>query len=362
MKKTADKCFINGKEFSLSEIEKMGYESFSLMCHICPCRSLFKYYPNIRKYIKEEKRYRNYSIEALKNNSVYLQDAKNFDDCFDCAVDLEWNMFLAEKINVYCKYFKAEFNSDNIIDMAYVLSLRLYELGTVENCIQAISFIQDEIQRKYIEVFIREVFVQVSSNEQWITAIFNSIRNEFEKFDQILSNFKITCFSTSPYLNRMWSSAYADNNRGFCIEYEIDTSTETGMIIYNNLYPVIYSTKRGDLFPLSKNNDRTPSKEDLWQMYFNGLLRKNVIWQDQQEWRLIIYKDLMAENPMQFYKIKKVYLGNKMPLKARKQIARYCRKNNIEYVGLVRKPTSYDFVECNDDCYRCKKHKIKHMN
>lgn len=60
---------------------------------------------------------------------------------------------------------------------------------------------------------------------------------------------------------------------------------------------------------------------------------------------------------MPFYKIKKVYLGNRMPLKERKKIATYCRKNNIEYVGLERQPNSYNLVECKGDCCNLAKNK-----
>ncbi len=362
MDNSNDLCFINEKVFPLSEIGKMGYDGFNISCHIYPRKNLFKYYSNKREYNTEDKKYRNYSIEALKNNTIYLQDAKNFDDCFDCAVDLEWDKFLFERARAYCEYFKVDIKSDNINEIVYALSLRLNELGTIEKCIETISFIHDEIQKACIEIFIKEVFIRVLSNEQWMPAIFSSIQKEYEEFKNCLSKFRIACFSTSAFLNRMWSSAYADNNRGFCIEYEIDISTDWGMTLYNNSYPVIYSAKRGDLFLLSKNDDKTPSKDDIWQMYFNGLLRKDIIWKDQQEWRLILYDNLIKENPMPFYKIKKVYLGNRMPLKERKKIVTYCRKNNIDYVGLERQPNSYNLVECKGDCYVCAKSKnIKPM-
>ena len=99
-------CYIDGKEYQLSEVEKMGIDNFSNSAHIYPYKSLFKYYPNTKKYIKKEKKYVNYSFEALKNNTIFLQDAENFDDCFDCAVDLDWNNFLFARVKKYCKYFK----------------------------------------------------------------------------------------------------------------------------------------------------------------------------------------------------------------------------------------------------------------
>ena len=90
-------------------------------------------------------------------------------------------------------------------------------------------------------------------------------------------------------------------------------------------------------------------------MFFNGLLRKSLYWIDQKEWRLILHKDAIKENPIPFFKIKKVYLGNKMPRKERIKITKYCRAHEIEYVGLIRDRDSFNLKECKGDCYSCKK-------
>ncbi|MBO5067667.1 MAG: hypothetical protein J6C62_04625, partial [Clostridia bacterium] len=146
MDKTKDICYIDGKEYLLSDIEKMGIDNFSISAHIHPYKSLFKYYPNTSKYIQEEKKERNYSFEALENNTIFLQDAENFDDCFDCAVDLDWDKFLSLRANKYCEYFNVDLKSNNINDIIHALSLKLYELGTMEKCIELVSSIPDEVQ------------------------------------------------------------------------------------------------------------------------------------------------------------------------------------------------------------------------
>ena len=51
-----DVCIINGKGYQLSEVENMGYEKFSLMVHDFSFKSLFKYYPNTKKYVRKEKK------------------------------------------------------------------------------------------------------------------------------------------------------------------------------------------------------------------------------------------------------------------------------------------------------------------
>ena len=353
-------CIIDGKEYLLSDVEAMGFDGFSVSAHVSPYRSLFKYYPNTKKYVSSEKKYHNYSFEALQNGTVFLQDAKNFDDCFDCAVDLSWDKFLENRLSNYCNYFDVDTSlSKGIADKIYSLSVKLYEYGMLDRALETIH-LTDPIQKGYVELFLRRVFADLTSeNKQWNDAIVNAIRKEYDDFIQCLSKFKISCFSTSPYLNRMWSSAYGNNNQGFCIEYEIDVTTEEGRNLYNNIYPVIYSQHRNDLLQLSEHCDLSPTKEDLWQMFFNGLLRKSLHWQDQQEWRLILADGFIDKNPKPFFKIKRIYLGNKMPHKERIKIVNYCRKHTIPYVGLVRDKDSFNLIECEGDCYLCQRRRTE---
>lgn len=356
MSEINDVCYIDGKEYLLSDVEAMGFDDFCVSSHIAPRCSLFKYFPNKREYVREKKQYRNYSFEALENNTVFLQDAQNFDDCFDCAVDLEWKSFLNNRVINYCKCFGLDIPSVVTIDkLVHILSLKLYKYGSAEETLKSIHIV-DLYQKEYIEVFIRRVFnTLILENKQWGEAIISAVKKEYDDFIKTLSKFKISCFSTSPYLNRMWSSAYANNNQGFCVEYEIDVTTEKLRNLYINIYPVIYSQHRNDFLKLSEHCDLLPTKEDLWQMYFNGLLRKSLHWKDQQEWRLILPDGLIEENPLPFFRIKKVYLGNKMPPKERKKIINYCRKHTIKYVGLKREINSFNLVECQGDCHECLK-------
>lgn len=354
MSETNKTCFVDGKEYLLDDVEAMGFDGFSASAHVSPYNSLYKYYPNTKKYLSSEKKYHNYSFEALQNGTIFLQDARYFDDCFDCAVDLDWDKFLENRLYNYCICFDVDISSSKETnDMIYSLSMKLYEYGMLDKAIQAIHS-TDPIQQGYAEVFIRRVFLDLTSeSKSWNEAIVNGIKKEYDDFIQCLSKFKISCFSTSPYLNRMWSSAYGNNNQGFCVEYEIDVTTEEGRNLYCNIYPVIYSQHRNDLLQLSEHCDLSPTKADLWQMYFNGLLRKSIHWKDQQEWRLIMPDGFIDNNPLPFFKIKRVYLGNKMPKKERIKVVNYCRKYNISYVGLIRDKNSFNLKDCEGDCYFC---------
>lgn len=351
---TEEMCVIDNKVFKLEDIEKMGINEFSTSVHIHPLKGLFKYFSNTKVYVKSEKKYRNYSFEALKNNTVFLQDAVNFDDCFDCAVDLDYNDFFYNRLLKYCEYFDIEINNhQDINSLVILLAKKLYDYRNIDKALKNIKHFDNEIINLRLKIFVTGVFSNVYKKQDWNEAISLVIKNEYDEFRNVLSEFKISCFSTSPYLNRMWSSSYANNNKGFCIEYEIDLNNQESIDMYANIFPVIYSQKRNDFIPLSLNIDEFPSEDDLWQMYYNGLLRKSIHWMDQMEWRLIMHKNSITDNPMYFFKIKKIYLGNKMPKNERLKIIRYCKKHYIEYVGLIRKSNSFDLVECYNDCFIC---------
>ena len=63
MDDTNDICYIDGKEDSLSNVEKMGIDNFCFSAYNHQHKSLFKYYPNTKQYVKEEK---NIEITLLK--------------------------------------------------------------------------------------------------------------------------------------------------------------------------------------------------------------------------------------------------------------------------------------------------------
>ncbi len=351
-----ESCIICDNIYPLTKIEQLGLDGFSEKTHIPAISKLFKYFPNTRKWDKKEKRYRNFSYEALTNNTVFLQDAENFDDSFDCAIDLDWTKFLLNRLRQYCDYFNVTYPQDNKIDdLLYHLSTKLYEYGSLENILAETDKFSDPVQKLNVELFIRSVYYYVTMGIEWQHSIIKVMDKEYHNFINQFKKFKISCFSVSPFLNRMWSSQYADDNKGFCLEYEIDLNTPDKVNLFINTFPVIYSQKRSDVLPISVDCDKIISKEFLWQMFFNGLLRKSLFWADQKEWRLILLKDMIKSNPLPFFKIKKVYLGNKMYHKARTKIIKYCRSHKIEYVGLIRDSNSFSLKECAGDCYSCKK-------
>lgn len=73
-------------------------ELFEMNIH-CMRTSLFKYFPNTIKDIKGVNR--NFSKEALTNNTVHLSAPNEFDDPYDCNVYVDGNEFALQRVRYY---------------------------------------------------------------------------------------------------------------------------------------------------------------------------------------------------------------------------------------------------------------------
>ena len=335
-----DFCIVFGKAYSLAEIEQLGWDGFDTLVHRRrPLTRLFRYF----SYSKD-------TLNNLENDTVYLTNAARFDDCFDCAVDLDWNLFFENRVKQYCFYLGIPTDDLSIEELVKLIAIKICQYGDENKAIEASGKELDESQRLSIEILILSIYLVWKNGIEILPEIEKVIHNEYVDFINKFNYFKFTCFSTSPYNNRLWASK---DNKGFCVEYEIDYKNE----LYVNLFPVIYSQKRNDFLPLSLNNDKKPSIDDLWQIYFNGLLRKSLHWVDQDEWRLIQFESDQEEKNSPFFKAKKVFIGNKMKAPERKALIAICKEKGIPYVGVIRKPNSFDLMDCKGDCNTCERTK-----
>ena len=109
------------------------------------------------------------------------------------------------------------------------------------------------------------------------------------------------------------------------------------------------------------NSTGTLTDANLWDFYKYCLLTKSLDWKYQQEWHLIsLDKMLTDENyNCKFFKIKKVYLGNKMSAKDRLEIIDICKTQGIPYTGVTIAPDQFSIRDCGilcEDCDRVKQY------
>ncbi len=85
-------------------------------------------------------------------------------------------------------------------------------------------------------------------------------------------------------------------------------------------------------------------------------LLKSTDWKYQKEWRLISYDDLLSVDGQyncRFFKIKKVYLGNRMNTQDRLRVIMICKDKQIPYTGVTIAPDKYKMLDCLQLCEQC---------
>ena len=361
--------YIRGKVQNGEQIAKLTqYELFDRNIH-CMRKSLFKYYPN-NTFTDEKGIEQNYSLDALKNNTVYLSQPSCFDDPYDCNTFIDGKEFALKRIRYYASLCGVEvkpyWDYERVIkNLAIKIHDHLKAGGTVDTLFEP-SADNDLVNAHQVlfQLMLKQELL-TSDGESYYRAINSVIDQEYQGLQKTANRFRISCFAETPYSMLMWSY-YARNHQGFCIEFETPDYSETSADLYHNLFPVIYTDTRTDLTNLSLSWHSTGvlSAEDLWDFYKYGLLCKSLDWKYQNEWRLISCDNLLTDNSYncRFFKIKKVYLGNRMSPEDRITIIRICKDRGIPYAGVTIAPDRFIMKDCGilcEDCEKVKQHFIK---
>ena len=364
--------YIRDIQYTEEEISRLTISGM-VMSHLRSMpKSLFKYFPNLYSEEKgkcglslEKRKPINYSQTALLNNTVYLQTPTKFDDPYDCNIFIDANIFALERIRYYSSQCGIVLEPEwDYSQISYHLALKIYNHIMNKQPLEEL-FIrtnsEEELVSQHKKIFISNIELELFSpylNSNSINiAINKTIEGDYADAARCASRFRVSCFTQSPYSMLMWSH-YANNHKGFCIEYEIPPYSVEKESLFCNLFPVIYTDQRIDLSKFHLNWDRTgrPSTEDLNDYYKYGLLCKSLDWRYQQEWRLISCDNLLSTDDnynCRFFDIKKVYLGNKMSSEDRLEIIDICKQKGIPYSGITIEANRFEMHECSILCEDC---------
>lgn len=347
-----NQCIINGQVYDLSEIERIGYDTFSFVSKRNMPVKLYKYFSN-----KVEDGI-NYSIQALKNNTVYLQSPVHFDDVYDSDIGVDFSIYERKRLIEYCK----RSNIDIILTMSTeeiknTFVDKIKKMITENINLDLLFNTYSTTEKTFLEndLFIKSFLVHLSKENDVFKSVSKVLIDEYNAFiDFLKSSFRISCFTTSPYSQLMWGVSYADCHRGFCVEYTVAPDNERYKSIYHNLFPVIYSKKKTDISEkLLEMRNNEISIEDMWRLHFHGVLRKSIDWIFQNEWRLIIPDSKNLNYNIDFFPITKVFLGNRMSALKRKEIIDICNEKNIPYIGVKKNLHTFEMEECDEKCENC---------
>lgn len=367
-------CVINGAIMNLDELQNMGYDEFSLRAKINMPLKLYKYFPNRKIEQKNEAsgepvidektgktKTVNYSIQALKDNTVFMQSPSQFDDVYDSDISLNRNDYERARLLEYCK--RCELNVNETMSTQELGTALLQSIGQSFNSTGNFDSIfkrepSSEFEKLSDKSFVLKLEKELLKDQNWNTAISRVIASDFTEYSRRLQNiFRATCFSTTPYSQLMWGGSYADCHKGFCVEYTVLPNDPKYQKQFYNLFPMIYCKIRPNMTEkLTKLEHSEVTKEFLWDIYFHGALRKSIDWAFQNEWRLLLpmERNLCSKDYcVPFFPITKVFLGNRMSQAARKEIIGICHEKGIPYIGVTRNPHIFEMQECAIKCEEC---------
>jgi hypothetical protein len=250
----------------------------------------------------------NYSRENLRTDTVWLASPESYNDPYDCAFKL--------------------------LDEPVTAAL---EKGVIDQ-LRPI-FPPELIERAKNSLHPFDTIAELSTDlgagdygmtRQQVTEFLSRSHEHIVKFlRQLQKRTKICSFSARNDSILMWSH-YADNHRGFCIEYKLE-GLEPSHPFRRKLYPVIYSD---DLYDLAffVESLAGPNRADFTPMApILPLLHKFSGWKYEEEWRVVEITDPPKDDySWQAVTPTRVLLGSKMEVAENQNLLAICEQRRIE--------------------------------
>lgn len=242
-----------------------------------------------------------YSKKNLKDGTIWLAHPSTFNDPYDCHI-----FFSIDNANL--KKLPPDFK-------------RIFSSSIYKNLEERIANGERPLRA------IREILLPLIPSDQ--VAIVDQLVADFDlefgkNLDKLKNSYRVCSFSARLDSMLMWSH-YADQHRGFCIEYDVSNLPPTNFC-NRFMYPVIYQDEVFDASTVLKNGDN-----------YNNLrptliaLAKAKDWQYEEEWRIIIGHGIFKEIgvPFNMPNPKAVYLGAMIQEKDATEIKDICEKKEI---------------------------------
>ncbi len=212
-----------------------------------------------------------YARENLASDTVWLASPASYNDPYDCFLRFSApsmvSAFERNLIDAFVAGYKVEIAPEEVAaakesaQPLEALSHIISSIGKPGN--SAISFLLHMVPN-YIETAVE--FLQI-----------------------VRSVAKLCSFSRVGDSILMWSH-YANQHRGFCVEYEV-ASFDAGDAFLKNLYPVIYSEELFDLTPWAEKLV-SGQREELTTVFpLLGVLQKFDGWSYEREWRYVRFQE-----------------------------------------------------------------------
>jgi Protein of unknown function (DUF2971) len=149
------------------------------------------------------------------------------------------------------------------------------------------------------------------------------------KIQQWRKQTKLCSFSAIKDSLLMWGH-YADNHRGFCLEYDLE-SLRPDHPLCEKLYPVIYTNNIYDLTPWALTLVSAHRGGFNPELPILSVIHKCDEWKYEQEWRMVrVTPEVESDQDWQVPTPSRIFLRSEMELAKVKELREICSKRKIE--------------------------------
>ncbi len=334
-----------------------------------------QYYYQIPKKYYKYREFEDYNLEAIKNDYIWISKACNFMDEFDSTVkfdlkkDIEpMNEVVVEELSKIIKndlkevlrkkgYKKAQLSQIEGFDLKSFLEEHTFKNGRFkkEKTMETLKLIG--VNKKESRVMFSKIKKMYSDEylDKFVKDLFKQLEKANNKLREITY---VHSFATNKEHRYLWER-YTDNDKGFCLEYDISLLKKIGFDKFKDLYalvPILYQDKPKINMPLiikkaievERGKVNEISDKILYKELMISLLTKHPQYSIEGEWRLIFIEMEKLENKYHFPFLNAIYLGSKVTNENKTKIINIAKEKNINvYQRTVNKITNeYEFIEC----------------
>lgn len=305
----------------------------------------------IYKYTKAE-----FAQDILKNGRVKLASPKDFNDPFDCLVNLSG--INEKEVSLITNYFA--FKTISQIVKNKKLRMKWWQKPLIWRTKLQLSAYRSMIKRGR-EYYEMPFFNSILRFASWLKqrddpdfslltpeakeAFFKQIKADIEEVERSLL---VACFSKRWDSVLMWSH-YADAHKGVCFEFDMPEDSRFAKVRYSNKRSVldVEAITRVVLAYDFLGIKIDPSDAKLIQTVMSPFLGKSLDWKYEKEIRCLASQketdDVVSKSGKLWFlslpKITGVYLGCKMSEKESEEITKFAKNLSVP-VFRVRESTN----------------------
>ncbi|MDZ4541634.1 MULTISPECIES: DUF2971 domain-containing protein [Bacillus cereus group] len=254
------------------------------------------------------------SIRGLRRNEVWCNSADHFNDPYECALMI--GDYAEESLKaLMIKQVKEK----GVGKLSSIVISNLEKMELNEICMWFAKLVEGGTSLSLHE---HNLIYAITKAEYDIKT-----KNDLEKIvTQIKEKTKISCFSEVNDSILMWSH-YADNHKGFCIEYNFNEIDEDLNLI-NALHPAIYSD---EIINVGKHLKKTSKQPDEFNQIIEeyAAIVKSKEWEYEKEWRIVFCKDEGGGFNYRGLKPKAIYLGSRISKDDKSEILEIAKEKDI---------------------------------